>query len=332
MNKMDLIENARAAIFGNNMLCESKTVICALSGGADSTALLLVLKELSGEIGFEVKACHLNHGLRGEESDADEKFCADLCEKLGVELYRKKICVRDYSQKHESLEETARKIRYRFFDEARELFGDNSVIATAHNANDSAETVLLNIIRGTGLKGLCGITPVRDNVIRPLIYAQRSEIEEYLSEKNQPFVTDKTNFSEDYTRNRIRLKILPEMAEINPSIVGTISRMTRNLRADSDYLENISETALKSAESGKGYSANELDKLAEPIKTRAVKKILSKGKVEPSELRIKTAISLLSKRSARFNPCKNKFFTIRKGICFVEHIEQKFGGFNEKHS
>ena len=328
---MDLIDSAKAAIFGNDMLDESKTAVCALSGGADSTALLLVLKELSGEIGFKLKACHLNHGLRGEESDADENFCADLCEKLGIELYKKKICVRDFMEKHESLEETARKIRYRFFDEARELFGENSVIATAHNANDSAETVLLNIIRGTGLKGLCGIPPVRDKIIRPLIYAQRSEIEEFLNAKNQPFVTDKTNFSEDYTRNRIRLKILPEMAQINPSIVGTISRMSKNLRSDSEFLEEISKNALQSAKCGKGFEAAKLDKLSEPIKSRAVRKILINGGVEPSELRIKTAVSLLSKRSARFNPCKNKFFTIRKGICFVENIEQKFGGFNEKH-
>lgn len=328
---MDLIESARTAILENRMLDEGKTAVCAVSGGADSTALLLALKELSGEIGFKLRACHLNHGLRGEESDADENFCADLCERLGVELYRKKICVRDFSQKHESLEETARKIRYRFFDEARELSGDNSVIATAHNANDSAETVLLNIIRGTGLKGLCGIPPVRDKIIRPLIYARRSEIEEFLRQRDQPFVTDKTNFSEDYTRNRIRLNIIPEMAGINPSVVGTISRMSANLRSDSDFLEKIAEAALNEAKRANGYEAAMLEGLDEPIKCRAVRKILINGGVEPSELRIKTAVSLLSKRSARFNPCKNKFFTIRKGICFVENIRQNFGGFNEKH-
>lgn len=329
---MDLIESAKTVFFGKNILDETKTVVCALSGGADSTALLIVLKELSGEKGFKLGACHLNHGLRGEDSDGDERFCAELCEKMGVELYRKKVCVKDLIEKHESLEEAARKVRYEFFEEAREHFGENSYIATAHNANDNAETVLFNMIRGTGLKGLCGIPPFRDRIIRPLIYVSRSEIEQFLKERGQTYVTDKTNFSEEITRNRIRLKILPEMMKINPSVLGTISRMTKNLRSDSDLLEEMSEDVLKNAKRNNGFEASEIDKQSYPIKSRAVRKILINGGVEPSELRIKTALSLLSKRSARYNPCKNKFFTIRKGICFVENIEQKFGGFNEKHA
>ena len=329
---MDLIESARTAIFGKDILDETKTVVCALSGGADSTALLIALKELSDETGFKLGACHLNHGLRGADSDADERFCAELCEKMGVELYRKKVCIKEHIEKHESLEEAARKVRYGFFEESREHFGENSYIATAHNANDNAETVLFNMIRGTGLKGLCGIPPVRDKIIRPLIYVSRSEIEEFLEERGQTYVTDKTNFSEDITRNRIRLKILPEMMKINPSVLGTISRMTKNLRSDSDLLEEMSEDALKNAKRNNGFETSEIDKQSYPIKSRAIRKILINGGVEPSELRIKTAISLLSKRSARYNPCKNKFFTIRKGICFVENIEQKFGGFNEKHT
>ncbi|MCH5195387.1 MAG: tRNA lysidine(34) synthetase TilS [Oscillospiraceae bacterium] len=328
---MELIESVKTAILENAMLRGGETAVCALSGGADSTALLLALKEISGEIGFELKACHLNHGLRGKESDRDESFCAKLCESLGVELYTRKINVREHTQKHESLEETARKLRYRFFEEAMERFGENSLIATAHNANDSAETVLLNLVRGTGLKGLCGIPPVRDRIIRPLIYVKRNEIEEFLKERNRPFVTDSTNFSEDYTRNKIRLKLLPEILEINPSAIEAFSRMSKILRGDSDYLEELAENALAGAKRQNGYDALELFKLEEPIKSRAVRKILINGGVEPSELRIKTALSLLSKRSARYNPCKNKFFTIRKGICFIENIEQKFGGFNEKH-
>lgn len=328
---MNLIECAETAILENGMLDGCKTAVCALSGGADSTALLIVMKELSGKMGFEVKACHLNHGLRGEESDADERFCEELCENLGVELYRKKICVAELQKKHESTEETARKARYLFFEESRQHFGTNSLTATAHTANDNAETVLLNLIRGTGLKGLCGIPPVRDKIIRPLILAQRGDIEEFLRERERTFVTDKTNFSEDYTRNKVRLSILPELAKINPSVVRTISRMSKNLRNDSDYLENIADIALENAKRDKGYDAQMLSGLEMPIKSRAVRKILINGGIEPSELRIKTAVSMLSKRSARFNPCKNKFFTIRKGICYVEDIEQKFGGFNEKH-
>lgn len=334
MNKlsdMNLIEKAKAAVLEYDMLCGRKTAVCALSGGADSTALLLVLKELSEDMGFKLAACHLNHGLRGADSDRDEEFCAKLCERLGVKLYRKKINVGEYSEKHESLEETARRIRYRFFAEAREYFGENSVTSTAHNLNDSAETVLLNLIRGTGLKGLCGIPPVRGEIVRPLIFVQRNEIERFLTEKDQSFVTDLTNFSEDYTRNRIRHNVLPEMLKINPSFLDAVLRMTESLRSDSAYLEKIAENALNIASRDKGYDAAELDGLDDPIKSRAVRNILTNGGVEPSSLRIKTALSLLSKRSARYNPCKNRFFTIRKGICYVERVEQKFGGFNEKH-
>ena len=203
-------------------------------------------------------------------------------------------------------------------------------MATAHNANDNAETVLLNLIRGTGLRGLCGIPRERGRIIRPLLLIERREIEEFLAENRQNFVTDKTNFSVEYTRNKIRAKILPEILEMNPSFLSTISRMTENLRFDEDFFEQTAEKVLAESKTGRGYLAEKIDECAEPIKTRAVKKILSNGGVEPSALRIKTAVLLLKKRSARYNPCKNRFFTIRKGVCFVEEIEQHFGGFNEK--
>lgn len=326
----DFIGKARAALLELSVMKNAKTVVCGLSGGADSTALLLALSELSGELGFSTAACHLNHGLRGEDSDSDERFCTELCGRLEIPLYKRRENVREYSEKHESLEETARKVRYDFFEEALAHFGENAVLATAHNANDNAETVLLNLIRGTGLRGLCGIPRERGRIIRPLLLIERREIEEFLAENRQNFVTDKTNFSVEYTRNKIRAKILPEILEMNPSFLSTISRMTENLRFDEDFFEQTAEKVLAESKTGRGYLAEKIDECAEPIKTRAVKKILVNGGVEPSALRIKTAVSLLKKRSARYNPCKNRFFTIRKGVCFVEEIEQHFGGFNEK--
>lgn len=326
----EFIGKVRAALSELSAMKTAKTVVCGLSGGADSTALLLALVELSGEFGFTAAACHLNHGLRGEDSDSDERFCTELCEKLEIPLCKRRENVRDYSEKHESLEETARKVRYDFFEEALGHFGENAVLATAHNANDNAETVLLNLIRGTGLRGLCGIPRERGRIIRPMLLIERGEIEEFLAEKGQNFVTDKTNFSAEYTRNKIRAKLIPEILEINPSFLTSIGRMTENLRADEVFLENAAEKVLAESKSARGYIAEKIDACAEPIKTRAVKKILANGGVEPSALRIKTAVSLLKKRSARYNPCKNRFFTIRKGICFTEEFEQHFGGFNEK--
>ena len=324
------IEKVLSAIAEHGMLDGEKRVCVALSGGADSVSLLMALCSVKDELGVGICACHLNHGLRGAESDSDEQFCRELCGRLGVPFYAKKIDVSAAVQKHESVEEAARKARYEFFEEALEHFGGN-VLATAHNAGDNAETVLLNLTRGTGLKGLCGVPPVRKfgrngerRVIRPLIYCERGEIEDYLRSIGQGYFTDKTNLSEDYTRNKMRRRVLPELSEINPSIVGVIGRMTRNLRADSEFLEGLARKALEEAREGRGWNALTLSKLPEPIKARCVRKILIQGGIEPSALRIDTAISLLDRRSARFNPCKDRFFTIRKGVCFVEHIVQNY--------
>lgn len=332
----DFVEKVRIALNKYAMLGNSKRVCAALSGGADSVSLLRVMRDLSEKLGIEVCACHLNHGLRGDESDSDERFCRDLCERLNVPIYAEKICVSDYSQKHESVEETARRVRYDFFTKALDYYGSDCVLATAHNANDNAETVLLNLTRGTGLKGLCGIPPVRElsdtgmRVIRPLINCSRNEIEEYLREIGQDYVTDKTNLSEDYSRNKIRRKILPLLSEINPSVASVIGRTTENLRADSEYLETLADKAFKETCEGRGWNAMAISRLPSPIKARVVRKILISGGIEPSTLRIETAISLLEKRSARFNPCKNRFFTIRKGICFTEHIVQHYGNITKK--
>ena len=157
-----------------------------------------------------------------------------------------------------------------------------------------------------------------------------SDVLEYLAEKRQDYVTDKTNFSEDYSRNRVRLNLIPEMKKQNPALVSGITRMSENLRSDSDYLENEAVLALEKCKSGKGYAAAEIARLPAPIKSRVVKMILRQGGIEPSALRINTVLGLLEKRSARYNPCKNRFFTIRKGICFVEEVEQNFNHRNEK--
>ena len=332
-----IILKVKSAISDYNMLNGAKRVCAALSGGADSVSLLHIMRDLSSDLGIEICACHLNHGLRGVESDSDECFFRDLCERLNVPLYVEKICVSDYSQKHESLEETARRVRYDFFVKALDYFGEDCVLATAHNANDNAETVLLNLTRGTGLKGLCGIPPMRHfgtlnerRVIRPLINCSRNEIEEYLREIGQDYVTDKTNLSEDFSRNKIRRKILPLLSEINPSVVSVIGRTTENLRTDSEYLETLADKALEETREGRGWNAAAIAKLPQPIRARVVRKILISGGIEPSTLRIETAISLLEKRSARFNPCKNRFFTIRKGVCFTEYIVQRYGNITKK--
>lgn len=327
------ISKVLAAIDEFAMLERGAAVVVALSGGADSVSLLRALKDIEETSGIRVFACHLNHGLRGEESDADERFCAELCESLGVPLERRRVDVKNFLRPHESVEQAARRIRYEFFEESLRKFGSR-VLATAHTASDNTETVLFNLTRGTGISGLCGIPPVRTlggefRVIRPLLCCTRSEVEEYLAGLGQTFVIDKTNLSEDYSRNRIRLNVVSELEKINPSLQNVISRMTKIVREDDAFLEELGDRALSEARTGRGWDAAALSRLPNPVKARAVRRILHQGGIEPSALRINTACGLLERRSARYNPCKDKFFTIRKGVCFTETIHQEFGGFNE---
>lgn len=322
MTNIAFTEKVKKAVNDFEMFGHGCAVAVALSGGADSVSLLCALKALEGELGITLSACHLNHGMRGEESDADMRFCEELCARLGVPLFAEKINVAEFRRKHESGEECARRIRYDFFDGTLARLGEGARLATAHNSNDCTETVLLNLMRGTGLKGLCGIPPVRGSIVRPLIYCTRAEVEDYLAEIGEGFVTDRTNLSDDYTRNKVRHLILPEMLKINGALFDGMTRMTASLREDSDYLEEQARLALSRAETGRGWDAAALSELPAPIRSRAVRIILSCGGIEPSALRINTAASLLGKRSARYNPCKDRFFTIRKGVCFVEKTEQ----------
>ena len=227
-----MIEKIKLTIQKHNMLSAGDSVCVALSGGADSVALLLVLYEISTELDFSLSAVHVNHLLRGNESDRDESFCCDLCARLNVPLqvFREDATAFSHSI-GESVETGARELRYRIFDS---LSCDR--IATAHNLNDNAETLLFRLARGTGLHGLSGIPAVRGKIIRPLIECSRDEIEAYLSQKGQPFVTDSTNLSDDYARNRIRHHIIPGMSAVHGAFPECVTRMTESFAEDEDFL------------------------------------------------------------------------------------------------
>lgn len=317
---MDFLEKVSAACADYKMIERGNAVVAALSGGADSVSLLHALKQLSERLGIEVSACHINHHIRGEESDRDMRFCEELCEKLQIPLVIREANVTELQQKHESLEECARRVRYDFFAEV----SDGKKLATAHNSNDCAETVLLNMMRGTGLKGLCGVPPVRGNIIRPLIYCTRAEVEEYCSANGLTWVTDSTNLNVDYTRNKIRHIILPEMLKINGSLFPTMNRMEHSLRADSDFLEQMAAQRLEEARCPGGYSAPKLAELPAPLQSRAIRMIFSDGGIEPSALRINTAAEILSAGHGKFNPCRGKFFVVRRKVAFILTEEQHY--------
>lgn len=218
------------------MLVRGERVVCATSGGADSVAMLRALCILKDRLEITVFACHLNHGLRGEESERDEAFVRDLCEKLNVPLHVEKTKIEGKS----GVEERAREARYAFYRRALEHFKAQK-IATAHNAEDNLETLIFRLARGTGLDGLRGIPPVRDNIVRPLIFTTKAQILKFLNEIKQDWVEDSSNASDDYTRNLIRHKILPVLSTINGEASSNCARTIKNISADCEYLNRVAE-------------------------------------------------------------------------------------------
>ena len=197
--------------------------LVALSGGADSVALLLVLKQL----GYDVEAAHCNFRLRGEESDRDEQFVRSLCERLQVQLHLIHFDTKTYADVHQvSIEMAARELRYRYFEQLRQDIGAEDV-CVAHHQDDAVETLLMNLIRGTGIHGLTGIRPRNGHIVRPLLCVTRAEIVRFLDSLHQPYVTDSTNLVPDVVRNKIRLEVLPLLQQINPAATENIARTAR---------------------------------------------------------------------------------------------------------
>ena len=323
MDNKGVREKILTAIRQYDMLSGCKSVTVALSGGADSVALLHSVKMLQQELEVELSACHVNHNLRGEESDGDEAYVRSLCQELGVPLQVFSVDVSGSVAKHQSVEERARELRYEAFARMSGELG--SKVATAHNACDNTETVLLNLLRGTGLKGLCGIPPVRDYLIRPLILCTRDEIEGYCSENRLRYVTDSTNASTAYTRNRIRLELIPRLLEINPSLHEGVGRMTFALSEDSRFLEDMAKSAISEAKMGEGvYSREKLNSLPDPVLHRVISLMLREKDIEPTALRIVGFSEIIKSGTGKINIEKNKFAVVKKGMAEIQVIPQNY--------
>ncbi len=210
-------------------------VLIALSGGADSVALLYVLKKLYRE---RIFACHVNHGIRGDEADRDERFCVELCQKLDVKLKTVHINVPAECEKSgEGLEECARRLRYAELEKTAEEFNCR-YIATAHHADDNIETVILHLVRGCGLRGLTGIPYIRGNIVRPLLPFSKERIVSALESENISYVYDSTNSDLDMSRNLIRHTVLPQLYKLNPSADTAFRRMCESVGSDEAFIEN----------------------------------------------------------------------------------------------
>lgn len=223
----------------NAMTQPGESVLVALSGGADSTALLRVLLELAPVLGIRVEAAHVNHGIRGAEAERDEQFCRVLCAGLDVPFHVHRCDVPAYAKEQGiSVELAARQLRYQALEDictTQHL----QHIATAHHQQDNAETLLFRLARGTGLAGLGGIPPVRGKIIRPLLDVSRQEIESYLHQLGQDFVTDSTNEDVQYSRNRIRSRVLPELEQVSKGAAAAICRMAEDARQEEQLLSQL---------------------------------------------------------------------------------------------
>lgn len=254
-------------IIENNLIGHSDSILVGLSGGADSVCLILVLNKLSKLIGFDLHAVHINHGIRGESADRDEAFSRDLCEKLEIPFQSYSIDIPKLAKDLGlTLEEAGRNARYEvFYKYSNEIIARNGLgtssaegnvkIAVAHHKNDQAETVIFNMIRGSLLKGISGMSPINDRcveiinengkrsfknlvVIRPLLCVSRAEIEQFLKENNQNYCIDETNSCNDYSRNQIRNEIVPLLEEIQPKTVERIAAMASDVRSANKFIES----------------------------------------------------------------------------------------------
>ena len=225
-----------------NMIENGEKVVLAVSGGPDSICMLDILNDIKNDLSidlkFEIIVAHVNHMIR-EEAEDDERYVKKYCEEKQIEFYSKSIDVKKIANNNKiGLEEAGRKERYNFFDEVLNKTNAQK-IAIAHNKNDNVETVLMHILRGSGINGLKGIEAKRGKYIRPLINCERNEIEEYCNEKNLQPKIDKTNFENEYTRNKIRNLLIPYIQkEFNPNIIKTIDRLSDLVTQEENYMDN----------------------------------------------------------------------------------------------
>lgn len=253
-----MLNKVREYIEKNCLLESGKRYLVALSGGADSVCLLLVLRQL----GYQVEAVHCNFLLRGDESHRDEAFARNLCEKQGVPFHVIHFDTRTYAELHKvSIEMAARDLRYQYFEQLRKDIGAEA-ICVAHHQDDSVETILMNLLRGTGIHGLSGIKPRNGHILRPLLCVSRKEIEAFLASQHQDYVTDSTNLEADVVRNKLRLNVIPQLQDVYPNAVGNILKTAQHLSEATTIYDHYIEQTLSRLVDGNSVAIDAL--LEEP--------------------------------------------------------------------
>lgn len=303
-----MLNKLTAFLREQKMVQPGDTVVCAVSGGADSVALLFALYLLKDKLEITLEAAHFNHNLRGAESDRDEAFVRKLCDRYDVPLH---VGSGTVTAGEKGLEAAARDARYAFL---RSLKGK---IATAHTADDNAETVLMHLVRGTGLKGLGGITPIHGNVIRPMLSCTRTDVEEFLEEWCLSHIEDSSNGGDTFLRNRLRHHVMPLLKEENPRLAENLSRMALRLREDEDFLSRQAYFEILP-------TVEDLKTMSPAIRSRVLERFLKdSGVKEPEDKHIAAVEALLysAKPSARVRLPGG--VTIARNYGRLEALEEK---------
>lgn len=315
-------EKVRLFISQQRLLSERTRVVVGVSGGPDSVCLAILLQKL----GYEVIVVHCNFHLRGDESMNDEKFVKDLCNRLALPYYKVDFDTENYAVQHKiSIEMAARELRYTEFRNIKEKYGARA-IAVGHHQDDNAETMMLNLVRGTGIKGLCGIQPRNGDIVRPLLCLTRREVLAYLQEEGVGYVTDCTNSEDIYARNKVRLKVMPLFDSINQgalqNITSTIENLNEVLKVYKKAMEEASQDCCQHKENGELHIIiSKLKQLPSPISL--LHEILSPLGFNKKQLKdilssLDVEVSVHTNNTGRMYEASGRRLLIDRGIIIVE--------------
>ncbi len=306
-------EQVLQTIARHKMLRQGDTVAVGVSGGADSVALLCFLYENRARWNLTLRVCHLNHSLRGEESLRDQRFVEDLARDLGLEFC---LAVADAAGEARlrglSVEEAARELRYDFF---RACAGPDGKIATAHTRSDSMETLLLNLTRGTGVRGLRGIPPVRDKIIRPLSDVTRQEVLDYCGRRGLSYVHDSSNDTLDYTRNRLRHQVLPVLGRINPGLPGALARLMARMGDQWAMTVDLADRAQEELRRGEVWDREGLLRLYGPVRECLLQRMLEEADANQSARMLSLMEDILARGTGAVEVAGGVYFYAEADRC-----------------
>ena len=292
------LERVTATVEAHQMIAAGDSVLVAVSGGPDSTALLHALVQLRPQLRCRIRACHVHHGLRGPDADADAQQAREFAQSLRVPFTEHRASVRSHAEARRlSLEAAARAVRYRFLERAADR-GRASRIATGHTADDQAETVLLNLLRGAGPAGLAGIPPVRGRIIRPLLGVSRSEVERYCEAQKLTYRLDRSNLDTTFTRNRVRNEVLPALRQIQPRVGASLCRLAEIMREENGFMAEQAANALREIGAQRpgevGIACGPFASLPRAMQRRVLRAAIAKLKGDELDIELERVDALLS--------------------------------------